>query len=940
MTASEWIGSWNTGGVNLDSLDLLVSSLRAIGEQHDAFPTVVALQEVSRGDVGWTVRKDKKWQLVSHQSSSCWRGTGLLFDSSVWVILRRKATEHGVWFRLRHLSTMTECWVGSLYIAPFYTTTYMQGIAVQHFRALPATTLPVLLGSDVNARVKWKLNEEGVPCSWGDDCKGRALLDVLPVAHFQLHPHEDSHLNCPTSRPRKFGAEGHLIDWFATKHMPCNRVRVCSDSCHQIGTDHDMLCVSLPLLHARRNLCRVRTGKRRVVSRVGPQGKLDQQILSSLARAHTAPPRGQGYRDPPRVRALFSHARATREPLDWKLALRSRKEEQTEWKRRRICQAVAGDWQAVKSMKIAGGQGWEVKFANNVAPDEPHHLLHAHFSDTFSCPFFSSALSTSPPRSPDITEEELTWSLQAGKSGCSVGIDGVSLELIRDIAGHREGMQGLLDWFNRILHTGVIPEQWRDVLLILLPKTDSPAHPRQTRGIAMGCSAEKIFTRILLQRAKPLLPFSEPWQCSAPSRQSMDLVFCLHRLAEIEREWGRGVCILKLDLRAAFDNVARDRLLQQLFQRLGDSEEFRVWEQLLTESYCTLQSPWDVSRFPTQRGIRQGAIESPYFFGLLVEWIISAVASRYSWPSTACTYHDLHLSQVAFMDDVYLWEGRCELLEKRANQLRQEFLEWGLQVNAEKSALYLSPKHEGKAELKLGSVILRPQVHLPVMGLPLRVGANAGELLQPVWQQAKNRFWSLRHLLLSDAPLGDRLRLFNKVVGASALWCSSALHPETAALIQINAVMYQLILYMLKLRKGNGESWEDHRRRGIRQARQLTVLHLGTRWSSVWLSRWWGYQGHVIRSQSRDVPLGSSKLACFRPLEWWRLQQQSQLGARHNGRYHPKLHALDTQMNIAAQGEWRVIAMNRDAWKSRAQTWINQQDVPWNSGMQLALDDV
>ena len=127
--------------------------------------------------------------------------------------------------------------------------------------------------------------------------------------------------------------------------------------------------------------------------------------------------------------------------------------------------------------------------------------------------------------------------------------------------------------------------------------------------------------------------------------------------------------------------------------RLGNSEEYRVNEVLFTSSTCALQSPWHSSKFPTQRGIRQGATESPYMFGLLVEWIVTGVAVRHNWGSKVSTYPDMDLSQVAFMDDVYMWEGCCRLLERKANQLRQDFLEWGLDVSPNKSGLYLSPKY-------------------------------------------------------------------------------------------------------------------------------------------------------------------------------------------------------------------------------------------------------
>ena len=135
----------------------------------------------------------------------------------------------------------------------------------------------------------------------------------------------------------------------------------------------------------------------------------------------------------------------------------------------------------------------------------------------------------------------------------------------------------------------------------------------------------------------------------------------------------------------------------------------------------------------------------------------------------------------------------------------------------------------------------------------------------------------------STSSLGERLRLMHKLVGSSILWNVCAMHPEATALISINHVMYQLTLYMLKLCKGSSATWAEFRQQGVRQAKQLTVLHVGVRWSSVWLSRWWGYQGHIIHcTQSQDQP-ASLRIATFRNVEWWCQQQQTISGLRHHG---------------------------------------------------------
>ena len=60
-------------------------------------------------------------------------------------------------------------------------------------------------------------------------------------------------------------------------------------------------------------------------------------------------------------------------------------------------------------------------------------------------------------------------------------------------------------------------------------------------------------------------------------------------------------------------------------------------------------------------------------------------------------------------------------------------------------------------------------------------------------------------------------------------------------------------------------------------------------------------------------------------------------GERHSNRYFPKLHPLDHNMDLEADGEWRLQAMCRDTWRSKLDAWIRRMDVPWCSGQQDAL---
>ena len=897
----------------------------------------MALQEAPRGDIGWTTTQSGKWQIVGYQNAVDWRGCGIAYDPDVWAIIRKIPSPHGCWLRLRKIDSQQDVWVGSTYVPPHYSTGDLQQAAQDHQAVLPATHLPVLLFGDTNAQLKW-VPELDAATPYGEDSKGRALLDTLHHRGLRVVPPKEGQLHQPTSRPRKEGVVGKAIDWAAVKHTVCDRVQIMTDSCYHMGTDHDMLVVKFFMHCQTQTQRRIRTGKRVLRSKIPKIGKVDQEILKGLAARHTAAPTGQGYRDTTEVKKLFQAAKQSRAAADWKVALRARRQGHMEWKRERVQRAAQGDWAALRASRPKTNSGWEHNLATNLQTDDPHEALHQHYAGIFHKRRSCTQRSATPPSSPDITFEELQAAMAKGKLGKSVGHDEVSMELFREVVDQPEGAQAVLQWFNHILHSGDIPKDWHNVVMVLLPKTRMPKTVGETRPISMGCTAEKIFCHIVLTRCKPRMHLEREWQCAGEHRQSADYIHTIYKLLESEREWQCGLAILKVDFAKAFDSVVRDKLLSRMFDVLGDCEEYRIWENLMTDTYCTLLTTWSQTCFPTDVGIRQGAIESPYLFGLLVEWILCDITKHPEWRGHVSTYRDLSLTQTAYMDDLLMWDGDCRGVETRYRVLREGFSQWGLRINPAKCSLYVSPKHEGLPKVNLDGAQIQAQPTLPVMGIPFRVGANFSELLQPTWQKARDCFWSIKHVLCSSTPIGKRLRILDRVVGGVAMWNTSPIPPETGAMQGLNLLLYQCVIWMLKLRKPDTEHWTEFRQRGFRQARQLVQIHLPQRWSTKWLSQWWGYMGHLARMEQNNVPNCASMLCDFRPLKWWTHQQALTQGARHHGRYHAKIHPLEARMNRAAGGEWRQAAQDRRVWQQCAQSWIEQNDVPWASGHQFALE--
>ena len=638
------------------------------------------------------------------------------------------------------------------------TAHYSQGVSSavhQHeiyetIRLRPATCLPTILGMDTNAAVGWTRTEEQGTTVVGTDAKSNLMIGTLEFEGYQVIPPSQAQFHTPTSRPRKQEAQGHCIDMLAAKHVMKARLEILVDSHKLMDTDHDM-AVAHVTLRAQRGgaYCRVDTRARVVTAVIPPQPMMDQEVLKHLAVEYTKPQKGQGYQDPEHVKVYYRVAKQSGHKDDWKRAHKERQRAREEWKKGKLQKALEGDWQALRQTRDTLTSGWEVGFADQQVKDgkDPHMVVHDHFEAIFNKgdevgDHFEGTFT----RSEDFAVEELEGAVSKAKPGKSVGKDGTSAELFKALVSDPISKLAILEWYNRILHEGVLPRDWGHALLVVLPKTRSPTQPKELRPIALGSAASKIFCRMLLARAEQVVRPTRPNQCAGKGRQTCDYLFAIARTFELEREWKGGTAWYRLDITKAFDSLRRRTFLEKLQLTLGRTEEFRCWIRTLQGNTASIQTLWGCTNVDLTRGIKQGAVESPSFFGKVIEWAYMEASELGKWEGDTKSMPGMMVDGVAFMDDGVLWEGGVDRLKSKIEVLTMALRRWGLTLNHAKSRLYVSP-HASSKTMFIEGVEVKAGDHLEVMNVPFKVGATATELLQPVFAMARKKFWANKHVL-------------------------------------------------------------------------------------------------------------------------------------------------------------------------------------------------
>ena len=630
--------------------------------------------------------------------------------------------------------------------------------------------------------------------------------------------------------------------------------------------------------------------------------------------------------------------------------MQSLREYRTQEQNRKYEHAVQ-DWAEYRRVRIEQKSSWQQGFAARLDGPPLSHI------EGFCRAKFSRGLQDLDPdlgilkeeillchpdtRHTAFSEDEVKQAVNAGKVRKAVGIDGVPQELLQKLVQTPTGLEGLTQFFNRVLWSSCLPEQWKVCILTLLAKTDCPCDASQLRPIALSSHVYKTFSRLIMQRMTASLYPSGPEQTACQGRQAAEFTMTLQLVSQLSLEWGCGLAMAKLDISRAFDAVDRRVLARKLFEKFHHShpgEVYMLITMLESESHL-ITTQWGTVQYGVGSGVKQGAVESPWLFAWLVDLILQNVKSQIGDEDNWLT--GAPVARTAYMDDVVGWSDSTAKLQVRISALQREMEGWGLQLNLSKSSL-LCYGNVGVKHIVVGNQRLEAlpeNTPLEVMGVPIGPRVTGAEVVESLLERVRKALQSRWAMFHSNADVKHKLRLLDRVCFGSISWVIGSVFPTVAISKMLNQAQMELTISLCKWRKSDGESWVDYRQRAFRGARQILHRVGKERWSTMHLRLNWRLLGHVARNGQSPSAGCAGLLTCFRPLSWWRRQQGLSGGARHNRRHFPRLmlQQSDIASNVGSL-EWLEVAKDRVLWASREGDWILLKDVPWASGTQFAIE--
>lgn len=338
----------------------------------------------------------------------------------------------------------------------------------------------------------------------------------------------------------------------------------------------------------------------------------------------------------------------------------------------------------------------------------------------------------------------------------------------------------VLDFFK----SGKILGQINATNITLVPKVKWPSSVSDYRPISCCNISYKVISKLIAQRLNIVLPIliSENQSAFARDRSIMtNILICQDIVKNYHRPVGMSRCLMKIDLKEAYDTVDWSFLLAVL-EAMNFPRQFVSWIETCLKSakFSVVINGQPCDYFEAKRGLRQGDPISPYLFVLVMEVFTRQMLELEE--NENFKYHpkckQLKITHLVFADDVMLV---CKADRTSPIEMMKVFTRFfavsGLEINTMKRSMFFGNVKQDDKQFLLESLGFS-EGSLPVryLGLPLKSGKLSFDDCKVVIDRVQQKIdkWSSKCLSYTG-----RVQLVNVVLfHLQVYWCGAFLLPS------------------------------------------------------------------------------------------------------------------------------------------------------------------
>jgi ribonuclease HI len=354
---------------------------------------------------------------------------------------------------------------------------------------------------------------------------------------------------------------------------------------------------------------------------------------------------------------------------------------------------------------------------------------------------------------PNLTQAELQSACSAKIKGKTPGPDCITQEII--LNAYNAIPDTFFTIYSNLLNIGYHPPCWKQATGAILKKAEKPDYtaPKAYRVISLLNCLGKVSERILAQRLGHLAETTtliHPTQIGGRKHKSaIDAALLLTNEVESNRRLKRKTTTLFLDIKGAFDHVAKNQLLA-ILQALRLPTSLISWtSSFLDNRLLRLSFDGQTEDFASlNTGIPQGSPISPILFLIYIRDLFPSLASSIKVLS--------YLDDISLTVSSYSLKKNTKILEREAAKLYSLGAKSAIEFDLDKTELihFTTSKEAKTASLQLpNGATIQPKELVRWLGIWFDPGLTFKHHVAKRVSQARSTLQRMNRLANSERGL-------------------------------------------------------------------------------------------------------------------------------------------------------------------------------------------
>lgn len=388
---------------------------------------------------------------------------------------------------------------------------------------------------------------------------------------------------------------------------------------------------------------------------------------------------------------------------------------------------------------------------------------------------------SNPEINTDFTLEEVLKSIKDLSNNKSEGGDLIKNEYLKNCPKHVVNL--IVELFNLILRTGLVPAEWGTGLIIpIFKKKGSPQDANNYRGVTLLSCLGKLFTVCINVR---LTKFADSKSIIGEEQagfregySTQDHIFVFNELIQIYLNQNKRLYCCFIDYKKAFDTINRSLLWGKLIEKEINGKILKVvYNMYENAKSCVKEKSLVSGLFACNMGVRQGENLSPFLFAIFLNDFEHVLRSKYnglrtfehlsSILSTNEVVFFLNLYTLLYADDTLVLAETPAEMQLAMNEVHAYCDRWELSINQTKTKVVIFSRGKVKTEynFKMGNFDIATSSEYCYLGILFNFNGKFSKAVCERITPARKAMYGLNEKALNLQLAPDiHIDLFDKMV--------------------------------------------------------------------------------------------------------------------------------------------------------------------------------